>query len=405
MTENPSVGQKGGTCVFSGSPLTFLGCSAGFAAKVTTSETSQRPTWGLRPFCSLFRFLDFGHASITVVIMTVEEEIDITMEDDYDEEADSDFDESKAANADGNVSSSSEDNEAPGDSSSRPKKRRKVEKEDDLGELDSGDEATIQKAKKKREKKKGKNIDDGDSADEGDTGWRAKTRSMREREKEEKKAGKLASLRGATVDVDVLWKRMNEGGGGDTTVPSSEGAEGGTVSADASGARERTSTVPKVPEPVDGEEMITIKRTYDFAGTIHSEEKLVPKSSAEARLYLAQQQSNKSADDTAESEPVLHLRRPLRKYSRFDPNVNNPEFKQKSWLKVPSFMLKGKDAKKVTVLDKTKIDWAAHVDQEGLKEELDVAAKAKEGYLGRMDFLDRIGSRREEEARQARLVR
>lgn len=337
--------------------------------------------------------------------MTEPQDIDATMEDDYDEEADSDFDGSKVADAEANVSASSDEDEATGDTPSRPAKRRKVQAED-LGDLDSGDEVTIQTAKQKleRKKRKGKAIEGAD-VEELESGWRAKTRSMREREKEERKAGKLANVEGATIDVDALWRRMNESKDGDTDAqpPGNKVGKGDSTGAPQVGVN--GSVESKQSKASGEEETITIKRTYDFAGTIHTEVKIVPKSSAEARLYLAQQKGLETATDVADPTSVPQFRRPLRKYSRFDPNINNPEFKQKTWLKVSTVPSKGRDARKVTVLDKTKIDWAAHVDQEGLKEELDVAAKAKEGYLGRVDFLGRLDDRRDEEARQARLMR
>jgi hypothetical protein len=49
------------------------------------------------------------------------------------------------------------------------------------------------------------------------------------------------------------------------------------------------------------------------------------------------------------------------------------------------------------------VDWAVHVDAEGFKAELDTHAKAREGYLSRMDFLRGVEERKEAEARAARL--
>jgi hypothetical protein len=52
---------------------------------------------------------------------------------------------------------------------------------------------------------------------------------------------------------------------------------------------------------------------------------------------------------------------------------------------------------------KSKLDWAAYVDREGIKDELDVHSKAKESYLHRTDFLNRLETRQEEERRNIRL--
>ena len=145
--------------------------------------------------------------------------------------------------------------------------------------------------------------------------------------------------------------------------------------------------------------MITIKRTYKFAGEIHTEEKTVLKSSAEAQLWLSQHQSSKPEMLTPDGHVV---QRPLRTFSRFDPNLSNLDAFKSSWA--------GKNAQtanfkgpKLNVVEKSKMDWAVHVDSEGLKDELDTHAKAKEGYLNRMDFLRDVEQRKEIEARDARL--
>lgn len=51
---------------------------------------------------------------------------------------------------------------------------------------------------------------------------------------------------------------------------------------------------------------------------------------------------------------------------------------------------------------KSKLDWAKHVDEQGIREELDAAGKSKGRYLDRMDFLDRSEATREEELRKER---
>ena len=341
-------------------------------------------------------------------------DIDATMEDDYDEEADSDFD---AGEPDDIVSSSADEDDEQGEGAgdSRPRKRRKLGKtskrQEDLRDLDSGDEATIQELEKsKRKQQQGGQILDEDNIDGKDQGWRARTRAMREREKDEKRKNKLATIKGSTIDVDKLWEDMNKPG--DPELPPPSGLQGRQRSNDEPKPTSVSSTLketlgPQVGLPVqneqtesDGviEDTITIRRTYKFAGEVHVEEKIVPKSSAEARLWLSQQSSK---DMPAASSSAKPARRPLRKISRFDPNLNNLDSIRKSWerLGIADGSIKGP---KLNTVEKSKMDWAAHVDQEGLKDELDEHAKAKEGYLGRMDFLGQVEQRREEEARIAR---
>lgn len=169
-------------------------------------------------------------------------------------------------------------------------------------------------------------------------------------------------------------------------------------------APKEPSKPPKFPE-----EMIKIKRTYKFAGEMITEEKVVPKDSAEAKIFLANGEnvdamSTADMEAAANAKAALKLRRPLRKVSRFDPNPSGSI--KKSWEKqqpTAEAAMENARGPKINTVEKSRLDWAAYVDQAGIKDELAVHSKAKEGYLGRMDFLDRVGSNIEEEKRNARL--
>ena len=350
--------------------------------------------------------------------MSESHDIDARMENDYDEEADSDFDAAEAN--DDVISSSSGDEDADNPANAtRPKKRRKTFKvaqsNEVLGELDSGDEATIREREKiKRKQKKTGLVEDSDGEQQG---WRARTRAMRERDKDAKKKNKLANIQGSTIDVDKVWEEMNHPGGTNPPPPSvvhssrrvdKEGRNAGNsstqkdISIDSSVNQVRKNNGDHVEDhnviPLS-DDMITIKRTYKFAGELHTEEKIVPKISAEAQLWLSQQSAKDQPPKTYDSRL---LRRPLRRISRFDPNLYNLDSIKKSWEK----QLTGDGVAtgpKLNTVEKSKMDWAAHVDQQGLKDELDEHAKAKEGYLSRMDFLGQVEQRRDEEARAARL--
>lgn len=137
----------------------------------------------------------------------------------------------------------------------------------------------------------------------------------------------------------------------------------------------------------NAEEVISIKRTYVFAGETITEEKMVPKHSAEARLYL---QSLEGPDGSSVPKPPL--RRPKKRISKFEPN---PEGK----IMAPTATNKGP---KLNTIEKSKLDWAGFVDKEGIAEELDDASKAKEGYLGRLDFLGRVEATRDEQLKSVK---
>lgn len=332
--------------------------------------------------------------------MAPPEDVDVEMEGDYDEEADSDF---EGGEAEEEIVSSSSDEEESAQTATgrRPAKRRKVAKpkkaEEQIAELDSGDEATIKEREKdlKKQKKRGEEVQD-DTNDQT-PGWRAKTRSMRDRDKGEKKKSSLATVKGSTIDVNKIWEDMNRSI--PLAPPKIEIIE--SVDVDDTGTNP-PALRPQAPTPENyaSEEMITIKRTYMFSGEVTTEEKVVSKGSAEAKLWLSQQafqaQTTLGAGAT--------LRRPLRRISRFDPNHNNMAAFQKNWTAAGGKPGKaGFDGLKLNTVEKSKQDWAAHVDEEGLQEELQEAAKAKGGYLGRQDFLNEVEQKREDEARTARL--
>lgn len=226
----------------------------------------------------------------------------------------------------------------------------------------------------------------------------------------------LAKADGATVDVDALWERMKAVG--PSPIPPKPGSlspgedkqqDGATID---DSSRENAQGLP-------GEETITIKRVYKFAGDVITEEKTVPKDSAEAKLFLsseAAKKKKKTSSDAKEGDQTnnpsdavqIPLRRPLRRYSRFDPNP--PDMIKKSWeKKIAGSGGAGVGAgeqptgPKLNTVMKSKLDWAEYVDRAGIKDDLDVHSKAKEGYLGRMDFLSRVDAKREEERRNARL--
>ncbi|GFF36265.1 SWR1-complex protein 5 [Aspergillus udagawae] len=288
-------------------------------------------------------------------------------------------------------------------------------------ELDSGDEAMIQNVKARKEgkqrgkKSKGTASDededdvDFDDDDEGGPGGFVRTRAMRMRMQEERKP--LAKIDGATVDVDAIWAQMNTSDFGAGNLSSQTQEDATPVNDESKGTDTAEKQAPSPDsKPQYTEEMVKIKRTYKFAGEVITEEKIVPKDSAEAKLFLANGESAETVTDAdvehaANAKDALKLRRPLRKISRFDPNPTGTI--KKSWEKQLTAEITGQtenlSGPKINTVEKSRLDWAAYVDQAGIKDELKVHSKAKEGFLGRMDFLDRVVAKREEERRNARL--
>ncbi|MCJ1439351.1 hypothetical protein MMC27_008743 [Xylographa pallens] len=374
------------------------------------------------------------------------------MEDEeaYVSSEDEDFDPS-AVHADEIVSSSSEEETADGPATfklndkktTKQKRGKKRETAEDLGFENSGDEATIKKGSKR--KRKGELGDD----DSGGEGGFVKTRSMRAVVEQEKKTP-LANAEGATIDVEALWKSMNLGEilpfivppDSDAPIPKSPTA----TTANILVGTDEAVAIPGEELPAaenHHKDLITIPHPRMVGGTLTQVFKTVPRNSEEARVYL---QRYPNAAPVPRSVPY-------RRISKWDPNPDGtirglpsdvvqtgeklilldvhqgqrlkttskshlsdwpapahvPTTWEYNWRKPPIVSGTVKKWKvvvpkeqKMNVVNKSKMDWEAHVEQEGDREELVQAAKAKGAYLDRVDFLGRTEVNREEELRIAR---
>ncbi|KAK5629656.1 hypothetical protein RRF57_005371 [Xylaria bambusicola] len=321
-------------------------------------------------------------------------------EDDYASEEDSDFAPAGAAAESGSGSES--ESEATTD---RPvgaiPKRKQIDTDTIEGDLEnSGDETIIRKGQKRQKKAK---RDEGGAEDEGGEGGLIKTRRQRALEKAERKS--LAVTGPVTIDVDDLWAQMaaaplipprNE-----TELDNSQPLGQGGASDDTAAA----TTTLRNPHSADASEMVKIKRTYNFAGKVHIEEKLVARDSAEAKLYLASQDPKPAETEDENEQPKRKPRKAFR--SLFEPAIEG--LSQRADLKLGmNIRLELREqqakAKKLNVVEKSRMDWAGFVDKEGIKDELELAGKSKESYVNRQDFLQRVEAKKEEEARRARMA-
>lgn len=210
-----------------------------------------------------------------------------------------------------------------------------------------------------------------------------------------------------TVDVDALWASMTAEPVVPTKQqpqPTSQG-ENGDISA-APGDSGSSNAQAATGKDGDPSEMIKIKRTYNFAGKVHTEEKLVQRDSAEARLFLASQGENANGDAAAAEEDQPDKRMPRKAFrSSFEPV--GAEQGQRADLNLGMAMrlqARQEKAKKLNTVEKSRMDWAGFVDKEGIKDELALAGRAKGAFADRQDFLARSEARREEEARRVRIA-
>ncbi|KAG0651798.1 SWR1-complex 5 [Hyphodiscus hymeniophilus] len=304
---------------------------------------------------------------------------------------------------------------------SAKRKRGQDEEAEDAGFDNSGDEAIIERGLKRQKKRKGgrkgKDMDE-DGEDEGGEGGLVKTRSMRAQEKEEKKKP-LADTAAATVDVDALWANMISGKSivPEPTIESAIETRSSlspnlspNTNRNLQNGREHGRSSSTLGD--DPESMVMIKRTYNFAGKIHTEQKLVPRNSAEAKLFLASQtQPTPATAPEPAADPLSPSAKPKRPLKRarksvFEPVTELPirtdlHFGPRKESEVALVDI-GKGAKKMNTVDKSAMDWAQFVDKEGIADELDAAGKSKGAYKSRQEFLARVEDKRVEDERRAR---
>ncbi|GAW12773.1 hypothetical protein ANO14919_021440 [Xylariales sp. No.14919] len=323
-------------------------------------------------------------------------------EDDYASEDDPDF-APNAGTAEGASGSDSEP-EPDGDRQTDAIPKRKRTDADAIeGDFEnSGDETIIQKERKRQRKAKRTNGSAGEN--EGGEGGFVKTRRQRAQEKAERKSHGIIGP--VTIDVDDLWAQM-------TAAPllpakvvmeqNKENVQPARVSAD--GNADVAKTASSELTDTDTSRMIKIKRTYNFAGKVHTEEKSVARDSAEAKLYLASQDPKLVGPEIEDEQPRRKPRKAFR--SIFEPAIEglsrrvDLKLSMNARLELREQQAK---AKKLNVVEKSRMDWAGFVDKEGIKDELELAGKSKESYVNRQDFLQRVEAKKEEEARRARIA-
>ena len=100
-----------------------------------------------------------------------------------------------------------------------------------------------------------------------------------------------------------------------------------------------------------------------------SEEKDVPRNSAEAKAYLNTLDKASKPNSSVQNPSKPAPRRPVKRSSNLEA------------------MAKSNKPTKLNVLEKSRLDWAGFVDKEGINDEL--KRHNKDGYVERQEFLKR----------------
>lgn len=229
---------------------------------------------------------------------------------------------------------------------------------------------------KKRKRRSSSSSAASYASDEGGEGGLIKTRAQKARESHTRPVVGPAPSTGSTADVDELWRQMN-------TKPSTKPA---TPAPEEEGGGDEKAKVN-----VEGEETITISRTYTFAGTTHTELKTVPRSSQEARTYLSSISPN-PASTTAAAVGTVDPAVPLLPRRRPPPKKRASVFDAAAAARKPAVTAQ---AQKMNTLEKSRLDWAGFVDKEGIGEELKKHTRGDKAYLDRQAFLGRVEESRD----------
>ncbi|KAL4657048.1 craniofacial development protein 1 [Arapaima gigas] len=287
-----------------------------------------------------------------------------------------------------NYSSDEDEDYAPSDDSLS---------EDDLAQCVNEDtlepEETDQPAKEVKKKKKGKAVGVWKRKKEG---LKLEDESCEQaKQEEEKEKGGASSADLEKKKADDLWASFLSDVGPRThlSVPaetcvmtSKTDSENKDVLAKAASESqklpEKTEDKPKEPAKV------TITKVFDFAGEEVRVTKEVDADSKEAKSFLKTEEEE-NEQKVLQSQPSVPSQAP------------GPS-KRPMGINSVLGRLGGKK-QKMSTLEKSRLDWDAFKEEEGIREELASHNRGKDGYLERKSFLERVDYRQFELERNIRM--
>ncbi|KAM4606809.1 craniofacial development protein 1 [Discoglossus pictus] len=145
------------------------------------------------------------------------------------------------------------------------------------------------------------------------------------------------------------------------------------------------STAQKTEAPKQEAAKVIITKVFDFAGEQVTVKKEVDSTSKEAKEFIKQQEQQPPG--SAPSAPGLPT----------GSGVKRPVGMSSILGKI------GSKKQKLSTLEKSKLDWETFKDQEGIRDELAIHNRGKDGYIERKAFLDRVDYRQFELEREVRL--
>ncbi|KAH6900853.1 bucentaur or craniofacial development-domain-containing protein [Coprinopsis sp. MPI-PUGE-AT-0042] len=152
-----------------------------------------------------------------------------------------------------------------------------------------------------------------------------------------------------------------------------------------------------------GLKKVKVVKRYRFAGQEHQEVLEVPEGSEEARKWPAYQKTDlEGAPELGSKAPVVSDPVAPQPEPTEHPGPKPQPVKRKPGPRKPKTALAplpgASKAKKITTLEKSAMDWKAHLDSEkqtGVQDELE-ANRRGGGYLEKVEFLQRVEERKED---------
>ncbi|KAF8217754.1 bucentaur or craniofacial development-domain-containing protein [Mycena galopus ATCC 62051] len=137
--------------------------------------------------------------------------------------------------------------------------------------------------------------------------------------------------------------------------------------------------------------MVKIEKRYLFAGEYTVEVVEVPEGSADAKKWPLWRPPEEAEASSSAPPPSLPSA-PSTSSARPPPKRPGPRKAKTSLADIPS-----QKARKLSTLDKSAMDWRAHVNAEpsDMKDELE-ANRRGGGYLEKVEFLNRVDARKED---------
>ncbi|KAJ2930970.1 hypothetical protein H1R20_g6125, partial [Candolleomyces eurysporus] len=169
---------------------------------------------------------------------------------------------------------------------------------------------------------------------------------------------------------------------------------------------------PTTSGKVKKEKLVKVVKKYRFAGEEHEEIIEVPETSEDAKRWPQHVDSPSSSSTppvVAPSEPTFASTSTPAPLPSTNPSTSslqpNPKpaqrkppgpRKPKTTLPTLPTASSANKAKKITTLQKSTMDWTAHVQGSGQGSELEMNRKSGGSYLEKVEFLNRVDERKEE---------